>query len=69
MLLLLFMLRIRVPYMFSELGFRVAVADDAKRYTTFPDDYMDGDEPKDGWHGLYKQVKEMIEEHPGTWPT
>jgi len=69
MLLLLFMLRIRVPYMFNELGFRVAIADDATQYSTFPDDYMVGNSPTKRWHSLYEEVEDYIAANLGTWPS
>ena len=63
MLLLLWALRIRVPYAFNELGFRVAMLDSTS-YSTFPDDYMDGNDPKDEYLDLYNAVVDFINGMP-----
>ncbi|MXY51537.1 MAG: hypothetical protein F4Y86_03265 [Gammaproteobacteria bacterium] len=69
MLLLLWALLIRVPYMFVELGFRVTLSSDNTSYSTFPDDYIDGSEPKDEYLALHNLVVDFIKTNdPGTWP-
>ena len=69
MMALLTALFIRVPYMFNELGFRVALRYRSK-YLTFPDDFFREDgEPKDAYSDLFREVLAFINENePGTWP-
>ena len=60
MVALLTALFFRIPYMFKELGFRVALAYKGK-CLTFPDDFFREDgEPKDVYSKLFAEVHEFI---------
>lgn len=69
MVALLTALYIRVPYMFVELGFRVALRNRGN-CRTFPDDFFREDgEPYDAYSELFNEVGEFISEsQPGSWP-
>ena len=71
MLVLLTALWIRVPFLFKELGLRVALAD-GDVYTTFPEDYIGNEtgEPLRKYRNLFGRVMDYINEsdEPGMWP-
>ena len=73
MLWLLFALWHRVPYLFVELGFRVALAPRAggKGLRTFPDDFLDDNaEPIDRNTAIVCEavLEHIVDNDPGTWP-
>ena len=60
---------IRVPYMFQELGFRVALAYRGEALT-FPDHFLrENGEPKDFYVNSFRNVEELVNHaEPGLWP-
>ena len=56
-------LRSRIPYLFSELGFRVAISRVAGTCKVFPDDWSETD------LGHLKVVTDdYVKNNPGKWP-
>lgn len=71
MLILLTALWIRVPYLFRELGLRVALAD-GDVYASFPEDFFHDEklDPLPNHREIFGRVMDYINdsEEPGAWP-